>query len=407
MRYIYSTIFIAVFISINSCNTIKVLKLIKKGEVVQQNFNQIIAYQEFRNWILIDVKINGSEKTYKFLFDTGAVTLVTPELAKALGLKVKAEQNVGSSTDAKQKTGFSQIDNINIGGIDFKDVGVAIIRLDQSPDISCLGVQIDGFIGANLMKHAIWQIDYQNKTLQFTDNLKNIEIRDSHYILPFTTTAQGTPKIKVPLFGKEIKASFDTGKSGSIDLNKKHFKDVNFEHDSVAAVKGFGVSGSGVFGSVEETVHIVRVNNFEWNGLKTDSMYIGVAERTSNLVGNQFFNNFRVTANWQNNTLTLEPYKSENKSAGFRSFGYNYSFRENKLYVSFLLENSPAQKANIPLNSQILSVNGENCEKVTIEEYCAMRLEASNAKEIKTVQLKYKTPTGEIKEVKLEKKQLL
>jgi hypothetical protein len=377
-----------------------------KGEVVQSNFDTTIPYEKFRNWMLVDVKINGSSKTYKFLFDSGAVTLVTPELAKVLGLKVKAKQSVGSSTNQRRKTGFTRIDNINIGGIDFKDIGAVIIGLDQSPDMKCLGEKVDGFIGANLMKHAIWQIDYEKNTLQFTDNLKKISISEKHYTIPFEPTTQATPKIKVPLFGKKVKASFDTGKIGGIGLNKRYFKHVNFENDSVTAIRGYGVTGSGIFGAVEDTMHIVRIEDFKWHDFTADTMYMSVAAKSSNLVGNQFFKNFRVTVNWQDNTLKLEPNVTKS-AAGVTTFGYGYSLRDDKLYLTFIMENSPAYEAKIPLGSQILAVNDKNLETVSAGDYCLIKETGLPAEDVKEIMLKYKTPDGVVKEVHLKKKQLL
>lgn len=397
---------LALLLVFNSCNSLKVAKLMTRGEVIQTNFDTTIPYEKFRNWMLVDVKVNGSSKTYKFLFDSGAVTLITPELAKTLGLKAKASQSVGSSTNQKRKTGFTRIDNINIGGIDFKDIGAVIIGLDQSPDMKCLGEKVDGFIGANLMKHAIWQIDYQKHTLQFTDNPENITIGEKHYTLPFEPTTQATPKIKVPLFGKKVKASFDTGKSGGIGLNKRYFKNIDFDSDSVTAVRGYGVTGSGIFGTVEDTMHIVRINDFKWHDFTADTMYMSVAAKSSNLVGNQFFKNFRVTVNWQNNTLKLEP-NATKSAAEVTTFGYGYSLKDDKLFLTFILENSPAYRAKIPLGSQILAINDKNLETVTAHDYCLIKEDGLPTEGVQEIILKYKTPDGEVKDVTLIKKQLL
>lgn len=91
----------------------------------------------------------------------------------------------------------------------------------------------------------------------------------------------------------------------------------------------------------------------------------------------------------------------------FTSFGYGYSWREDQLFITFLLENSPAEQANIPLGSQILAINDNNYEKVNEDGYCQIKEVGLPSEEVKEIVLKYKTPDGKIKEVKLEERQLL
>ncbi len=408
MKVRYSLLLLFFFLIITSCQTSKLSKLLTNGSVEQINFNKIIPFESNRNWIIVEAKINNSSKTYKFMFDSGAVTVISPKLAKELNLEIKAKSKVGSATDVRRVTPFTKLDQVEIGGINFQDIGTAIMDFNASVDLGCLGAEIDGLIGANLMKFAIWQIDFKKKTLQFTDNESNINIGEKRFEIPFTHRGQATPKLYFSVFGKKVKASLDTGKTGSIGLKRsKSFKNVDFEHDSIAAIKGYGVTASGIFGTVTDTTYKVLIENFKLGTLELDTTFIDFAKRSSNLVGNGFLKYFKTTINWKTNKLILEPTEKRPKST-FVSEGWGYTLNKNKLEIVFYYENSPIQRAKIPFGSQVIQVGDQNFENVSTGDYCKIRkLGRLYPKEIKEIPIKLKLPDGTIKTIQLTKERLL
>ena len=399
--------FLFIIFLLSSCNAYKAQQLITGGTIVQTDFYKKVNYESLRNWIIVEASVNGSAKKYKFLFDTGAVSVVSSEMVKELNLKSKAQQNVGSSNSQKRSTTFTKLKSVQIEGIDFENIGAVVIDFDSSPEITCLGQAIDGIIGANLMKLAVWQIDYQNETLTFTDSQEKLTISEESHSIPFTSKGQESPKVWFPVFGEKVKVTFDTGKIGGIGINQKQLNHVNFESDSVRAIKGYGRAGSGVFGAEQDTNYVVVVNDLKMNTLNLDTSIIKVGAKTGSLVGNDFLENYITTFNWKSNIITLEPIIEMKPQTTFRSFGMGYTLKDNQLIVSYIFENSPVQLANIPLNSQILAIDGKPFEEVLLDEFCKFRKEGLVDKDAKTVLLKYKTPNDEIKSIKLNKEKLL
>ncbi|MGB0863489.1 MAG: aspartyl protease family protein, partial [Saprospiraceae bacterium] len=394
--------FILLFI-VSSCNSYRTGKIITSGSVIQTAFHKKINYEKLQNWIIITAKVNNSDKEYRFLFDTGAVSVVSSEMAKELGLKNKAENDVGSSNSHRKKTVFTTMEKINIEGIDFEDIGAVIIDFDTSPEIKCLGAEIDGIIGANLMKLAVWQIDYIAETLEFADNQTKLEIDANNvYKIPFTHNRQGSPKVTFPILGKKVKVTFDTGKTGGIGVNRKQFGKFNFENDSIQMVKGIGQTGAGVFGVVTDTSFLVATNQIKIYDLPLDTVIFSTAKKSGSLLGNTFLEDYKVTFNWESKIISLEP-QVESK-LDLEGFGMGYTLKEDKLIVSFMYENSPAQKANIKLGTQVISVNEHNFEDLTIDSFCAMRKEKLLPDDIEVIQLKYKLPdSDEVKSIELRK----
>lgn len=390
----------------SSCNSYRTSKIITSGSVVQTAFYKKMTYEKLQNWIIITAKVNNSDKEYRFLFDTGAVSVVSSAMAKELGLKDKAKDDVGSSNSHRKKTIFTTMDKVNIEGIDFEDIGAVIIDFDTSPEIKCLGAEIDGIIGANLMKLAVWQIDYKATTLEFADSQNKLTIDQNNvYKIPFTHNRQGSPKIVFPIFGKKVKVGFDTGKSGGIGVNRKQFKKFNFENDSIQMTKGIGQTGAGVFGVVTDTSFLVATNQIKIYDLPLDTVLFSTAKKSSSLLGNSFLEDYKVTMNWQTKIISLEPqFKPELDLGGF---GMGYTLKDDALVVSFLYENSPAKKAGIQLGTQIIAVNEHNFENLTIDTFCGMKKRKLFPDDIKVLQVKYKLPeSDEVKSVELRKASL-
>ena len=101
MKNILTFLFIAM-ITINCGSVRKAKKIILQGEVVQSNFYKKTKYDKLKEWIIIETKLNGSNKKRRFLFDTGAVTVVSEALAKELNLPNIVERPIGSSNKAKK-----------------------------------------------------------------------------------------------------------------------------------------------------------------------------------------------------------------------------------------------------------------------------------------------------------------
>ncbi|MFN6083598.1 MAG: hypothetical protein ACK476_01545, partial [Fluviicola sp.] len=66
MKKIYVSILVLFLFS--SCNTLKLIKVLKKGSVEQKEFKTEIPFEMRLGLVIIPVTING--KTYEFLVDT-------------------------------------------------------------------------------------------------------------------------------------------------------------------------------------------------------------------------------------------------------------------------------------------------------------------------------------------------
>lgn len=404
--YIYLFFVITVLFSCSPAQ--KARKLLTEGEVVQSNFYKIIKYETYREWIIVAARINGSTKKYRLLFDTGAVSVISQPLADALNLPNIVERPIGSSTNAKQTSVFTKLDSINVAGIDFLNVGAVVLDFNTSPELSCLGMEIDGILGANMMSHGIWKIDYQKEEIHFTDNRSKLPFQEDTYEIAFTTSRQGSPFAEIQFNEETYKIEFDTGKSGGVGLPYKKVKNTFKKFDESEYIKGFGTAAIGVFGAAQDTVYKLSVKNVQMGEYQQDTLLIDIGRTTRPLLGNRFLKRFKVTFDWQMQLISLEPYALDSLPLKhYETFGFGYSLGEDELEVVFQWEKSPFYEQNIPLGSQIIKVNGQEIGSLELEEFCTIKDKGLVEKGAKEIDLTLRLPDGTEKTIHLDAKEIL
>ena len=340
------------------------IKLMSKGEIEQQQFISEIPFDDKMGLIILKVTISGEE--YDFLYDTGAPNVISKELAAKLNIKPYVSNKTSDSQGNKEDLEYLLLPKITIGCVDFLNTGAAVADLKRSSVIACLDV--DGIIGANLMRKAIWQIDYENKLLRVSNTMSSFKIEDGERI-PFTEKFTGTPISDINVNGAiEKNVTIDTGSNGGFSLSVKTYREAK---DSLAPVViGVGTTTSGIYGVGEvdtnyyTTFPLISIGNVELKNQMVD-----FNKGNSLTLGNTFFENYLVTYNWPEKEILLTN-KKEHDNSSFNSFGFNYFMNDDKLFVSFLIEGSEADQKGIKRGDQIIALNGVDYSEMTQDKWC-------------------------------------
>lgn len=103
---------------------------------------------------VIDVKFNGSQ-TFEMLVDTGATgTVITPDMAAALGVEQTGTAIVGTASAREVEMPLGIVQSIDVGGVKIQDVTVGI---SDALDL--------GLLGQDLL--AQYDITIRNETIEF------------------------------------------------------------------------------------------------------------------------------------------------------------------------------------------------------------------------------------------------
>jgi len=193
------------------------------------------------------VPVDSENERYDFLLDTGAPTVVSKELADKLNRPILAQQQVADSQQASEGMLFARLASLQVGGITFSDIGVAITDLNASTDITCL--EIDGLLGANFLRNAEWKFDYIAQQISFSSSLDSFEIAKGSLEVPLGFTLTKTPVITVQL-GKDVKekrVAVDLGSNGGFSLKKETFVSLQEEIKDLSYTVEYGMTSGGLY----------------------------------------------------------------------------------------------------------------------------------------------------------------
>ncbi|UFH32389.1 aspartyl protease family protein [Chryseobacterium sp. C-71] len=366
-------------------------KFFEKGEAVLKSPVEKINLKFENELPLVSVIING--KSYQFLFDTGAPTVISYAVYNEMNLKKKHKSKVGDSQKNKQEQIFTELPEMTIDQVVFKNIGAMVMDL-QGHEFGCL--KIDGVIGASQMAKLFWRINYSENTLEATTDLKNFRIEDYETVFKFFSLSQKTPIIESKILDKKINLTFDTGFTGSIKISDSEY---NSKNATVKSIEFFGVNSVGAFGTGKPvSSYHFRPKELELAQHKFQNEIVTTGN--SSLLGNEFLKKFKFIIDWENNKIYL--HRIIDTPSKMQSFGFAYRFvnLKAKVVLVFRQKDFPIQ-----IDDEILSINEtsfENLNEISSCEYLLNRVE----KNTNSIKVKVKRD-GKILDFTLDKKDYL
>ena len=352
---------------LTSCSTLKTFKLMKSGEVEQEEFNVNIPFEYRLGMIILKVNISGEE--YDFLLDTGAPNVISKELAQKYGLSNIFERKFGDSQGQTSDLGMIKLDEISIGGIDFLNTGAAIADLKQSKEIGCL--KIDGLIGSNLMREAVWKFDYENQIITISNSVASLNIPESSEKIPFFTYITGTPIIDITLNDvKEKNVIVDLGSNGDISLSKNTFNKLVDTDPTISRTVSFSSSSSGLYGvGATDSIQHALISNISFGDVALKNTVVEFTNESASTIGTNYFKNYDLIINWFDKEIILTK-KKEYDNSSLTSYGLSCNNKNESLIVGGIYNNSSADKAGLKIDDIILKIDSEKYGVLTTDHWC-------------------------------------
>jgi hypothetical protein len=116
-------------------------RFFETGDVQLNNPVEKINLNYANDLPLVKVSING--KSYNFLFDSGAPTVISNAIYTELNLKKEHTSKVKDSQKNKQEQIFSTLPEMTVDHIVFKNIGAIVMDLSGS-ELGCF--KIDGIL---------------------------------------------------------------------------------------------------------------------------------------------------------------------------------------------------------------------------------------------------------------------
>ncbi|WP_281846367.1 aspartyl protease family protein [Olleya namhaensis] len=358
-----------VFLSSFLCSSQNVKKLLKKGSIEDKVFKSTFKYEPYGNAIFVKVLIKG--KTYRLLFDTGAVTAISPRMVEELNLEIIGKEEVYDLGNTSRNLNFVKMDTINLNGIKFFDTGAAVLDIEAVKDFKC--TRIDGFLGANFMRNAVWEVDMAKHEITFTNTIDAISIPEDAPYTKIFIGYDGTPAITAYLGNEKLYSTMiDYGYGGGISLFSYDFKKLREENTDIKYVQSNGGSTlAGVYGDIKtSTTYKVIVDNFKTGDFEAPSTLMSFGQFGSRTIGAGFLKNYRVVLSWKDRKAWFIENKIADDQIIFSGHGYGIRLENESIFISSISENSEAEEKGLKINDKILSVNDVDFTKVTDQKWC-------------------------------------
>ena len=201
----------------------------------------VIPFELINNHIYAQGAVNG-KGPFRFIFDTGGTELVTPTLARTIGLNVQGDFDAHGAGEGVMSAGFAKVDELKVGGARTRGEVFAVLPLDALTDVE--GVEEQGMVGFQTFRRFVTRVDYGAHTITLIDP-KAFDPADAGTPIPFTFADTGV-EIAGAFEGIPGRFRIDTGARDELTLNRPFVErnGLRASHPGgVEAVDGWGVGG--------------------------------------------------------------------------------------------------------------------------------------------------------------------
>ncbi len=391
-----------------------------KYELVPGGQEVAIPFELINNLIILDVEIN--QVPLKLIFDTGVKQTILINLKPTDSLHFRNLEQTAFSGVGNEKTyisGFSSSHNfINLHRqIRNKDAKIYVITGMDFHFSESIGINVNGFIGGELIKDYIVKIDYKQKKIFFyrheNFNRKKLKryrrfplqiVNDKPYVQAWLQVQKNMPK-------RELKFLIDTGNSDDIWVFAVDSLQISAGQKRIDDYFGLGFSGE-----IEgQRIKIYRFGldkkmkfKYAYTGLPGRVYFEHIIKRNSfdGIIGNEVLRRFFVVFDYRNQEMYLKKYyrnyrdkflfnntgihlaydgKIPVKVQEFvtqfeavestgetnveinKSFIYKYEMQD-KIVIKHVRKNSPADRAGLLKGDILLEINGESVYPYRLDE---------------------------------------
>lgn len=345
-----------------------------------------IPFEYIDGKIIINVDIKN--KKHNFIFDTGALTIISSELKGSLN--EKKSNIVFEATDAnnaKSTMDLFSTNELKVENLKFKNIDFSFADISWMESRACK--KISGIFGANMMANKFWRLDFKAKTIVVSD--QSIKNSTGGISIPFIeVNFTHSPEASFKIRNQNFSFLFDTGAGNGFTLDSSSYNLV--KDNKFLTFEGL-LSQS--LSSVSKGERQFDVMEVEVNNTILGNQIVDNSNDSRNLVGTRFMENYIVDLDFLRKKIIL--HKTE-KTLEYNSFGISFAPVDNHLVIVNKLKISQLSELNV--GDKIIKVNNMDASKISIKSFCEIKTIMDNS-QIITIQ----NESG--KEFRLEKRNIL
>jgi hypothetical protein len=325
-----------------------------------------LPFELLNNHIYVDVRLNGKGPV-RLLCDTGGVNVVSPELAKELGLEAQGALEGRGVGEKSEDVALARVSRVELGGAILKDQLFMIFPL--GPIGAAEGVPVNGLVGYEVFKRFVVTIDYAGRKLTLR-RPGTFQPGARAKAVPFRFEGH-SPQVDGTLEGIPGAFTLDTGSRGSLAVLAPFAEQHGLAKRygaHVEAMTGWGVGGPArgllaragrlTLGDVVVDAPVVDLS-VQKKGAFTDRYVAGN-------VGGAILKRFTVTFDYAAQKVWFEPNGTGRGKEPWDRSGLWLNLAGDAFVVMDVVAGGPGAKAGLARGDRILSVDGKPAAKVTL-----------------------------------------
>lgn len=362
-------IFVLPLVALSACANLRAVRTICSGDAAFVPGPCEVPFEQEGHFLIVQVRLNGSDAPHEFILDTGAFTVIDDDLAASLGLTSAASVTGRDTSGSGRSIGLVTLDSVNLGGAVVHDCGTSVFDLDRVDSLSAH--KIEGLLGSNFLKFFRVEIDYAKGVVTLSPGGTAAEPVSNAVSIPFRVSPEYAfaPMFECLLNGA-YRVSFvvDTGAPNAVTFPKRLFEKLAAQAGG-HVVRSTGAVAGGAFGN-SSAVTLLRLASFEAGTLVFTNVAAMSVDMNVGLLGKDFLSKFRVVIDYPSKVLTLVPAGDTALPADFFSTGIAAQPDSlGTLAVTGLWVPSAASENGVAVGNRILSVNGTSTTNISLMRF--------------------------------------
>jgi predicted aspartyl protease len=316
----------------------------------------VVPFVLYNGHLYVEVMIDG-QGPFNFIFDSGALNVLSPSTAEKLGLSSSGNVEA-SGTGGTQSATVTKVDLVQIGGASLRDQKFYVVDLPPSVGE---GRVVDGLLGFEWLSRFPTRIDYTASTLSFFARGAP-ELSGS--AKPTKLLFRGRlPQIEAKLDGIVGRFSIDTGSNGSLILYPGFATAnslVSRYNAKTEIMSSVGVGGP-VYslttraGELSVAGHIIRKPVTFLPRTQTGA---SADAKTAGNIGSGVLRRFTLTLDYPRSQIYFEPNEAFADTDLADRSGLRVNAAPGGFIVVFVVDGSAAARAGLIKNDVIVAIDG-------------------------------------------------
>ncbi len=318
------------------------------------------------NHVYLDVRLNG-KGPFRLLCDTGGVNVVTPELARQLGLEPQGALEGRGVGDKSEDIALARVSRVEVGGAALKDQLFLVLPFASMSAVE--GVPTNGLVGYEVFKRFVVTIDYAGRKLTLR-RPGTFRPGAGATAVPFRFQ-EHTPEVDGTLEGIPGVFTLDTGSRSSLSVLAPFAEAHGLAKRYGAHVER--VTGWGVGGPARGVV--ARAGRLTLGGVVVDAPVVdlsvqkkgGFTDRyVAGNVGGGILKRFTVTFDYGAQKVWFEPNGTAPRREPYDRSGLWLNLSGDAFEVMDVVAGGPGAKAGLAVGDRIVALDGRPAAEVTL-----------------------------------------